>query len=186
MQRIRSMTVQSFVIILLLAGMIVVSVAPASACSCMAITPAAEFAQAGAVFVGEVSAIEEDDTNQQHYVQFSVLHTWKGEADMVPAGGYDEITVTTPSSGSACGYEFALHERYLVYAHSQANDLTVSSCGNSAPLLDALSQFAIVGTEQAIDVVAQPNSPLAAPTSPLPTPSPTAKPSPTLTPKPKR
>lgn len=172
MQRIRSMTVQSCVIILLLAGMLVASVAPASACSCMAVTPAEEFTQAGAVFVGEVSAIKEDNANLQVQVQFDLIHTWKGEDDGDPS----EITVTTPSSESACGYEFALHEQYLVYAHAQAKDLTVNSCGNSAPLLDALSQFAIIGTEQASDVVAQPNSPLAAPASPLPTPTATAKP----------
>ncbi len=172
MQRIRSMTVQSCVIILLLAGMLVVSVAPASACSCMAVTPTEEFAQADAVFVGEVSAIKEDKANLQVQIQFDLIHTWKGEDD----GERNEVTVTTPSSTSACGYEFALHERYLVYAHAQAKDLSVSSCGNSAPLLDALSQFAIIGTEPATGVVAQPNSPLAVPPSPLPTPTATAKP----------
>ncbi|HRW09250.1 MAG TPA: hypothetical protein P5121_29320 [Caldilineaceae bacterium] len=178
MSRIWLVWTQPLVILVLLVSLVVVTVAPVSACSCIAITPAEEFSEAGAVFVGEVSAIEEDEANQQVYVQFSVRHTWKGEAEMVRTAEYDEVTVTTPLSGAACGYEFSLHERYLVYARAGADGLTVGSCGNTAPLLDALDQLAVVGTEQSSAVDNQPTSPLAAPTSPLPTP--------TRTPRPKR
>ena len=177
MHPIRLKTVELLLVVLLLAGFVFVNVSPVSACSCMASTPAEEFADAGVVFAGTVSDLEEDAANDLQQVTFDVLHTWKGESYTEK----DEIVVTTPLSSAACGYPFELDEPYLVYVHLQAKDLTVGLCSNTAPLLDALSQLAIVGTDEAASAAAQPVSPLAAPTSPLATP--TAKPAPTATPK---
>lgn len=168
MLRTQLKVIEPLVIIALLVGMILVTVAPVSACSCMMMSPAEEFASADAVFAGEVTAMQKD--NEQFTVSITVLHTWKGD----DAIDDDTIVVTTPLDSAACGYTFEADETYLIYALLQDETLHVTSCGNTAPLLDALNQFAIVGTDLAA-AANQPNSPLAAPESPLATPEATKK-----------
>lgn len=167
MSRIQLKFIEPLIIIGLLVGMVLVTVAPVSACSCMLSTPAEEFADVDAVFAAEVSDIEEDEDNEQLLVTLTVLHTWKGETYTEE----EEIVVLTPNSEAACGYNFEADETYLVYARLQDEALAVNSCSNTALLLDALSQFAIIGTDDAMAPLDQPNSPLALPTSPLATPA---------------
>lgn len=43
------------------------------------------------------------------------------------------VTVSTPASGSACGYNFVRGERYVVYAGSGLGGLSVSLCSHTRP-----------------------------------------------------
>ena len=92
-----------------------INVEPASACSCIELTPAEAFERADAVFVGEVTAFKVrsgiwgQSSIDPTTVVFSVNEVWKGPRQ-------ESITIRTARSEVSCGFEFAIGLRYLVYA----------------------------------------------------------------------
>lgn len=172
MTKFKTKWIKLLLVFVVVMGSFAVNVPQVNACSCIAISPEEEFMQAAAVFVGEVQAIEIDEADHQKQVQFDLFHTWKGEFDSSYYSGYNQVTVATPLSGSACGYNFSLHEHYLVYARGIQNQLLVSSCSNTKPLLEALSQFDIIKDNEQLATPKEPTATPVPPISPLPTPTP--------------
>jgi hypothetical protein len=160
---------------LLVTSMVLVDAPRLLACSCaLPGSPAAELAQATAVFAGVVTEVETpagsvlrgDDPVT---VTFQVAQVWKGPRRQT-------LTVTTASDSAACGYNFTVDEAYLVYAHGATDALSVSLCSRTAPLVNALADLYALGEGQQPQTEEQPTStpfvsPLATPPA-TPTPAP--------------
>jgi len=155
---------------LLLMSMVVGSTGQALACSCVIPdSPAAEMTRATAVFAGVVSltwrpAGGVSRGNDPVTVTFQVTQTWKGPRDQT-------LTVTTAGDSAACGYNFVLDQAYLVYAHGDNDELSVTLCSRTAPLANAWEDLYALGEGQLPQAEAQPTStplvsPLATPTPP--------------------
>jgi hypothetical protein len=88
------------------------------------------------VFDGRVVSIDptsHDERLGDRVVQFpeklvtlDVSQTWKGASP-------GRVQIVTASAGAACGFEFKIGERYLVFAHQRSMDgrLGVSLCTNT-------------------------------------------------------
>lgn len=118
-----------------------VNVEPASACSCIELTPAEAFERADAVFVGEVTAFKVrsglfgKSSIDPTTVQFAVSEVWKGPRQ-------ESMTIRTVRSEVSCGFEFDEGLKYLVYARDgqtglcDRTALTIRASGD----LDALGE----------------------------------------------
>lgn len=87
-----------------------------------------EFLGATSVFSGEVVEI----TRHPKYkygviVKVKVDSIWKAKPT-------EEIFIGTNRDSAACGYEFVVGKKYLVYAFGKFDDLTTSSCTRTANL----------------------------------------------------
>jgi hypothetical protein len=106
--------------------------APGAACSCLTPPPPVlALIEADAVFEGVVTAIEVEkkaDGRPDSYssadlmrVIFRVLRSWK-EVESA------EAVVFTARMDASCGYEFAVGQRYLVYASTSERGLVTGAC----------------------------------------------------------
>ena len=96
-----------------------------------------------AVFVGEVTEIIAPKTTSGEEawtaeVRFKVLQTWKGITT-------ETVKVFTANRCCICGYEFAVGERYLVYAYSSNKDLGTSFCTRTKTLSEASKDLKVLG-----------------------------------------
>jgi hypothetical protein len=109
----------------------------ALACSCGDIGPACQnYFQVAAVFVGTVESItsapDQDPPYGKLRIEFAVAETFRGTLS-------SKATAFTATSGAACGYQFKVGERYLVYAHGakEGARLDVSICSRTRLLSQA-------------------------------------------------
>lgn len=116
-------------------ALVAVTGGPAAACTCGDLSQDELRAAADAVFVGTVIA-RQDLPNPSAagpgYADwtFSVEQVIKG-----PVGSARQ-TLRTFLGGAACGYEFKVGTRYIVYATNSASGLTTGLCSGT----DVLSQ----------------------------------------------
>lgn len=113
-------------------GLLLLAATRSDACSCMAFpedaAEAAElaYARADAVFVGEITALEDTRSGSFDYLhaRFDVQKSWKG----VRAGS--SIALRTALSSAGCGYPFRRSRSYLVFAYhdSEGDVYTTSLC----------------------------------------------------------
>lgn len=117
---------------------ILCGVDPALACRCTPPQPPLlELAASDAVFSGSVTSVELDETGLVPYwrVKVSVDQCWKGDVGI-------NAVIQTPISSAACGREFEVEVKYLIYAVGES--LRTISCDRTRPLefaqedLDAL------------------------------------------------
>jgi len=109
----------------------------ASACSCMQQTQEDAAQNAGAIFEGRVTRI--DDPTGQKKVLFQVVRTFKGPSQ-------ESLTATTANSSASCGYEFEQGKSYLVYAtQEEGGALAVSLCSRTAPIENATEDLNKLG-----------------------------------------
>ena len=80
------------------------------------------------IFSGTVSAIDSNETRL--VVHFKAVEVWKGTATQ-------ELRVQTPSNTARCGYSFVSGKRYLVFADSGAEMLSVNLCSRTRKEEDA-------------------------------------------------
>lgn len=117
--------------------------APASACSCAMPKPPEEaLRDATAVFSGRAVRIERPVFSPSSLdpvsVAIGVDRWWKGP-------GTARVTVKTAREGASCGYGFIEGREYLVYAYGDGNDLGVSACSRTKPLVSAGEDIAALG-----------------------------------------
>ena len=113
---------------------VIFSVSPifhdAYACSCIEITEQEALERSFSSFIGVPIKIE-SPTGHQNIVTFQIERPIKNiEKNMT------EITLTTPSQGPACGYNFENNTRYLVHTHEMKNQqyLQTSLCSGNKDL----------------------------------------------------
>ncbi len=123
---------------------------PAAACTC-AINPSPEeeLKLSTAVFSGRVVSTDllpRLDTSSRHPVKVTleVDTVWKGPER-------DRISVYTAIDSGACGFDFNVGWKYLVYARGSQNDLEVSTCTRTAMLSYAGDDLAALGEGVQID-----------------------------------
>ena len=107
----------------------------------MKLSPQEGLSSSHAVFSGEVTAIEKNESTPFGGLEVTirVKEVWKGEMT-------EEVRVHTAGSSAACGYSFAKGTKYLVYATSDdADPLRVSLCSRTAPLDDAKEDLDFLG-----------------------------------------
>lgn len=113
----------------------------AQACSCMKLSPQEGLSSSHAVFSGEVTDIEKNESTPFGGVEVTVRvkEVWKGEMT-------EEVKVHTAGSSAACGYAFTKGTMYLIYAvRDEADPLRVSLCSRTAPLDDAKEDLDFLG-----------------------------------------
>lgn len=117
-----------------------VNAEPASACSCVELTPAEAFERADTVFVGEVTAFEVrsglfgKSSIDPTTVKFAVNEVWKGPRR-------ESITIRTVRSEVSCGFKFDQGLKYLVYARDGQTGL----CDRTALTIQASEDLAALG-----------------------------------------
>jgi hypothetical protein len=109
---------------------------PASACSCVPPDPPpVAFTNAHAVFVGDVTAINDPTWLARTFpflpivyssadpvlVNFQVSDSWKGVTTTT-------VAIQTAVSGASCGYTFEAGKQYVVYAYQSSGVLETNMC----------------------------------------------------------
>lgn len=130
---------KKFLSFLLIAGIVATTYAPATmhACSCLAraYSQQEKLDATSTVFLGTVTSITE--TEMQNTVTLDVSAYWKGPVMKTK-------TVTTAKDSAACGYNFEVGVKYLVYTNSSEGKNTVGLCGFTQTANDA--SIAAMGT----------------------------------------
>jgi MYXO-CTERM domain-containing protein len=107
----------------------------------MKLTPAEGLSSSTAVFSGEVTEIEKNESTRFGGLEVTlrVNEVWKGAAA-------EEIRVHTAGSSAACGYPFVVGTTYLVFAYNdEADPIRVSLCSRTAPIEDAKEDIEFLG-----------------------------------------
>ena len=118
---------------LTLSALIVTLSVDALACPCKGVpSPADDFRDAQAVFLGKVLWTQYEDGETIAGAGFRVEASWKG----VDA---DEVKVHTLNN--SCGIKFTEGESYIVYARSFSGDLITNICFRTAPVSAAHEQL---------------------------------------------
>jgi hypothetical protein len=105
--------------------------APASACSCVQPPPpSTALEQASAVFEARVARVEVDSARLRMTAHLIVIRQWKGDLP-------EDVTVTTASQGSLCGFPFVADQRVLLYVDGEIDAMSVSMCSRSRPMEQA-------------------------------------------------
>ena len=100
------------------------------ACSCATPrTPIRELEASTVVFKGEVTNINSLDSFNER-ISFIISKVWKGNLG-------DEVSLTTSSQGSLCGFSFVKNKEYLVYAYGNLSDLKTNICWRTKLLSEA-------------------------------------------------
>ncbi len=107
-----------------------------SCASCGGPSPSEAFEKSTAVFSGEVTEIDKNDSSPTKTVKFDVQRVWKGVSD-------NQTTVITGSNDANCGYPFVMNETYLVYA--VGNPLYTQSCGRNTLFADSYDDLRVLG-----------------------------------------
>ena len=127
---------------------------PVYACSCVAPgTPLEELEQFSAVFAGRVvSVVHSYDPegrivtpDDRSTIGFAVSSVWKGTV-------HEDMYITTPPTGGACGFTFVEGEEYIVYAYDSNYDdggYTTGICTRTGLLGNAEEDLDAFGTGQA-------------------------------------
>jgi hypothetical protein len=118
---------------LTLAALIVTPSVEALACPCKGVpSPADDFRDAQAVFLGKVLWTQYEDGETIAGAGFRVETSWKGT-------DADEVKVNTLNN--TCGIKFREGESYVVYARSFSGDLLTNACSRTAPVIEASEQM---------------------------------------------
>ncbi|MEV7010280.1 hypothetical protein [Streptosporangium sp. NPDC051022] len=108
-------------VLLLLAAVIVITPGTACACSCAPLQPADQVKRAAAVFTGTVVAadpVKGDPSGPRPPIVYTL------RADQVYKGAAAaEYQVATNADSAACGYNFVVGSRYLVFASDEKSGL---------------------------------------------------------------
>ena len=115
---------------------LLLSPAPARACSCIAEVPLCQsFWQADVVFTGEVLTFERLDPEQffsKRIARVRVDRVWRGEVTGV-------VNVSTGAGGGDCGYSFRRGQQYVIYAHEGARGTLSTNICTPTKLLSKAS-----------------------------------------------
>jgi hypothetical protein len=105
--------------------------AAAHACSCVPPPPPlTALEQASAVFEARVARVETDTARLRTTAHLIVIRQWKGDLP-------EDVTVTSASQGSLCGFTFTPDQRVLLYADGGPTEMSVSLCSRSRPMEQA-------------------------------------------------
>lgn len=112
---------------LVVAFLTVGGVGTALACSCADIAAKQRMRDADAVFTATATAVRVDEEmlgGGQVTAMLHADHVYKGDRN-------SEIEVVTKAQGAACGYDFVVGRRYLIFAKARPEGLTTSLCSGN-------------------------------------------------------
>ena len=92
-----------------------------------------------AVFSGEVMSIRA--SGGLNHITFKVIEFWKGRLT-------SELTVSTHHNTAACGYDFTIRKRYLVFTDLWENRRSTGACSKNRELEKAGAELKILGKGQ--------------------------------------
>jgi hypothetical protein len=102
------------------------------ACSCAMMGPAERLASADAAFVGVVAAMAEPPSLQPELGLDPVRYTFVIEEALKGSLTTSVVLASNRDNGANCGFEFAVAQRWRVYAYGDgAGGLTTSSCSGN-------------------------------------------------------
>lgn len=122
------------------------------ACSCISLDESLEtqvqraLKAADAVFAGEVINVSEQGKRKS--VEMNLITLWKGELT-------GKVNIFTPTDSAACGIDFTVGEKYLVYASVDANNpsdqrLNAWLCSRTRSLSKRQADIPYLGKEKKI------------------------------------
>ncbi len=122
------MTVRIFAALALVVAFLTVGgVGTAFACSCADRTPQERMRDADAVFTATAASVRVDEKMLDGGQVTAALH-----ADHVYKGASSrEIEVVTQAQSAACGFDFVVGRRYLIFARSAEAGLTTTLCSGN-------------------------------------------------------
>lgn len=139
------------ILLMLLIGLVTMAARTSYACWCIKPDAAEAFAQAGAVFVGQVLDITEPATTKLDaplpgpffVIKFKIEKSWKG------AEFKRELSVLTAQGKYGCFAHLPVSkgERYLVYANPANGWLSISACSRTALITDPIAPAATLPTK---------------------------------------
>ena len=147
MRRLFSLTLAALV---LGSTLMVASASPAGACSCGGISDESAFAQADAVFIGQVSRTHPArEGGDVRVAILTVSEVFKGDVDRQQA-------IVTPADSAACGLDFTGDLPWLVFTRAEsAGDIDIEegfffaqACSGTRTV-DAATDLAFAGTPYA-------------------------------------
>lgn len=102
------------------------------ACTCVSPPPPAKaFAQADAVFMGQIVSFNATSTERLYIARISVLKIWKGDRESA-------TEIYTAESTAECGYPFRAGETYVIYAYKETSGRhSRNICTRTAPAKQA-------------------------------------------------
>jgi hypothetical protein len=124
-----------------LAGLLAVAapIGRVHACSCAMMGPAERLASADAAFVGVVAALEEPPSLQPELALDPVLYTFVVEEALKGSLATSVLLASNRDNGANCGFDFAVAQRWRVFAYAdEAGGLTTSSCSGNELLADGV------------------------------------------------
>lgn len=125
----------------LLAGLFAVAapIGRVYACSCAMMGPAEQLASADAAFVGVVAALEEPPSLQPELGLDPVRYTFVIEEALKGSLATSVVLASNHDNGANCGFDFAIAQRWRVFAYGDgAGGLTTSSCSGNELLAEGV------------------------------------------------
>lgn len=119
---------------------------PVTACTCVALPPAQQLAQADLVFRGTVEELETKASGTR--AAFFVTWVYKGAPPR-------RVVVSTGAPNASCGLHFTRGSSYLVYAKDGAPGLSSDLCSGTTDDLFALDRAGMTGYDVERPVAAQ-------------------------------
>jgi hypothetical protein len=128
--------------IAVLAGLFAVAspVGRASACSCAMMGPAERLANADAAFIGIVAGLQEPDAAAQPELSLDpVRYTFAVEEPLRGAIATRALVTSSRDNGANCGVNFAVAQRWQVYAYADETGwLTTNGCSGNELLAEGV------------------------------------------------
>jgi hypothetical protein len=125
---------------------VAVPIGRAYACSCAMLGPAERLAGADAAFVGIVAALEQPPSLQPELSLDPVLYTFAIEEALKGPIAGRVVVASSRDNGANCGFDFAIAQRWRVYAYADgAGGLTTSSCSGNELLAERVPIPSVAG-----------------------------------------
>jgi hypothetical protein len=115
-------------------------VARAHACTCMPLEPGQALQNAEIAFVGVVAGVRDPSAgNPMIDTLDPVFYTFAVQEVLKQGGGVPAVVeVGSARSGASCGQEFALHQRWRLFAYSDGGSLSTGSCSGNELLAEGV------------------------------------------------
>ncbi|MFW7381011.1 MAG: hypothetical protein ACOH5I_19505 [Oligoflexus sp.] len=115
------------------------------ACSCLPTSVQGAYKDSSVIFVGEVAdakyiteSTSLDDKEAIHWeeveVYFKIDKLYKGKTEVL------DLALRTADNSAACGYQFDVGEKYLVYAYVVDGQIATNLCTRTSPLKSKQAQ----------------------------------------------
>jgi len=110
-------------LVILMSLVVLISVQPAIACSCVALDPVVGYRNNGVVVLAKIVGLETTPDLSPWKVTLVILKSWKG-----PWPPNTTIKAQTPGPRGACGLFIHVQDKFLIYSNDPSTLVNVALC----------------------------------------------------------